>query len=184
MNKRLRMRRERDKNELIEFADGTDRLRIVHMDNIRVTIEMTCRSVIKRPKEEPIIDDFTHTLTLLIPIAYPAEPLHVIHKEPKHLFHPNVLSPYFGEGEIDISELLGRQLAAGMVCYSHQHSVQQTLLKTVTHLYDMLGFRFGRYSTTQSDCLNPGSVKWVRDNEAKGLFPLESKPLYSGTDQS
>lgn len=160
-----------DIDELVSFASRTSgRLQILQTNRNHIVLRMACRSAVKSPEAvEPTVDEFRHELMLVLPGEYPSQPVLVRHIKPADIFHPNIAS------RAGLNNPLMRVLMLGQVCYSNRHTPQDTLLSVVLQLYDMLGYRSGRFSRSLSDCFCPEAVKWA--NQSLGLFPLERRPL-------
>ncbi len=166
-----------DIDELVSFASRTaGRLKILQTNRNHVMLRIACRSAVKSPEAaEPTIDEFEHELMLIIPHDYPSQQVLVRHVRPIDIFHPNIA------GGAGLDNPLMRILIMGQVCYSGRHTPQNTLVSVVLQLYDMLGYRSGRFSRSLSDCFCPEAVKWT--NQSPGLFPLERRPLTSDGKQ-
>ena len=67
----------------------------------------------------------------------------------------------------------------GFVCYVDRPTARLRLTAIAQQLYRLLGFRFGRFSTTTDDCLQPNAVLWVNRAlaEKPDQIPTERRPL-------
>ncbi len=134
---------------------------------------LTCRSPIADDAGAPVVEEVEHEVELLRPERWPAVPLTLFHRRPAGLVHPNVFRP-----GPDLPALL-RGLPSGLVCYAQRHMSALRLATLVEHLYDMLGYRHGRYTRDLADCLAPEAVRWVNRVVADdpSTLPTERRPL-------
>lgn len=134
---------------------------------------ITCRSPIADGDGRPAIEEVEHEIDLLRPDGWPAAPTVLMHRRPAGLVHPNVFYPG------PAAPALVRQLPPGLVCYARHHRAALRLATLVEHVYDMLGYRNGRYTVDLTDCLAPDAVRWVNgvlaDNPS--ALPTERRPL-------
>ena len=167
------LRLEHDLAALRDLAAHTSgRLYLAYYDPTVVKLRMNCRSVVKaRDAKEPVVGDYEHRIDLFIPSTYPTEPIVALHKNPTHIFHPNIASWPRVPDPLLVHRLMK------VICFSNHHSPQRTLVDVVRQLYDLIGYRAGRFSTNLSDCLNSDAVIWANRMAGTSLFPLERRPL-------
>lgn len=174
-------RLEHDTAALRDLAAHTfGRLQLVYCDPTYIKLRMNCRSATMADNlKEPMLGDYEHRIDLFIPPVYPAEPVVALHKHPTHIFHPNIAA--WSQGS---DPLLVRRLMRGFICYSGHHSPGRTLVDVVRQLYDVIGYRAGRFSTNLSDCLNKEAVVWANQMAETNLFPLERRPLRTAENKA
>jgi len=139
-------------------------------------LRLRCRSPIRRGEAEPVVEMVDHVLDVMRSPEWPAAPLLVLHRSPRGVVHPNLL-----EVTADTPDWLVR-VGRGYVCYCQRPSPTLRLVDIVRQLYDMLGFRYARY--TLSDPLSPYAVRWTRRvlETRPGLLPTETEPLTPSPD--
>ncbi len=141
-------------------------------------LQLSCRSPVARAGREPLIGVCEHVIDILRPDAWPVERLLVFHRRPVDILHPNVFYPTEDDTPDSVPEWWQR-LGRGVVCYTDRPAPQLRLADIVEQLYDMLGYRFGRYSRELRDCLSPPAVRWVNRvlAETPELIPTEQRAL-------
>jgi hypothetical protein len=162
--------------DLVPRAEG--KLRFVTTDD-GLRLELDVRSPCVTEGSEPRIDVHTHVVNVVRPPDWPGRPLQLYHQSPVGVWHPNIFRAAADESPA------GRLLAGlgllpdGAVCYSDRASPEWRLSHVVEQLWDLLGFRNGRYSTSLDDCLSPRAVRWANrvQSEQPGLLPTERRPL-------
>lgn len=139
-----------------------------------VRLFYNCRSpVLRSDALQPVIEQLDHLIDVLRTEGWPAEPLTLMHRQPVGVLHPNI---YFPRPD-DTNPI--RHFGRGLICYSAHASAGLRLATLAEHVYDMLGYRFGRYSRSLSDCLSPTAVRWVNQVLATTpeLLPTERRPF-------
>jgi hypothetical protein len=145
-----------------------------------VRCEMEVRAPLRAPDGEIEIAVNRHPIELRRTEHWPAEPPVAIHQRPDLIWHPNILSQARQEGPLTSPRDVGLWLFRGAICYRGRSSVQPRLVDIVTQIYEMLGFRWGRYSRLTTDVWNVEAVRWVTWADARGLLPTETRPLAVG----
>lgn len=140
----------------------------------------SCCSPILRSGTEPVIETLDHVVDLVRPPAWPSEPVLLIHRQPVGVLHPNIRYPT----PTDPTPL--RHFARGAICYASRVSPRFRIAALAEHVYDMLGYRFGKYSRSLADCLSPAAVRWVNEVLATNpeLLPTERRPFIESHERS
>lgn len=171
----IRKRWQMEVGELEELETRTGGKFRFRQTPIGLQIVLTCRSPVARGSDvgDPAFEDCQHVVDLLRPPHWPAQSPILIHRLPKGVLHPNIYYPAGSEPGLQPG------LPRGWTCYTDRPSPQQRLAIIVEQVYDMLGYRFGKYSRSLADCLNPNAVRWVNRVLAENpeWLPTERRPF-------
>lgn len=144
-----------------------------------VRLYLHCRSPVRQEDGEVVIAEWRHVIDLLRPPQWPARRPLLRHREPVGVLHPNIFYPTSEETVGQVPDWW--QLGRGIICYSQSQipAVQLRLVHIVETVWDMLGYRWGKYSRSRNHCLAPTAVRWLNNTLASSpeLIPTERRPL-------